>query len=120
MAVQLEIILIAGVVALGLIVLGKAIMTGFTSPAVSSPGRANQRIASAASRRGLLGFRYSAAKVRHGVNMPRGPRGEKRRKTDRSINAPQYHVSSKPRVLSNAMRTKSVFEVKLREGEAGK
>jgi len=30
MALQLEIILIAGVVALGLIVLGKAIMTGFT------------------------------------------------------------------------------------------
>jgi len=30
MAAQLEIILIAGVVAVGLIVLGKAIMTGFT------------------------------------------------------------------------------------------
>ena len=30
MAVQLEIILIAGVVAVGLIVLGEAIMTGFT------------------------------------------------------------------------------------------
>jgi hypothetical protein len=30
MALQLEIILIAGVIALGLIVLGKAIMTGFT------------------------------------------------------------------------------------------
>ncbi|HZT87451.1 MAG TPA: hypothetical protein VFA12_05730 [Stellaceae bacterium] len=29
MAVELEIVLIAGVVALGLIVLGKAIMTGF-------------------------------------------------------------------------------------------
>jgi len=30
MAIQLEIILIAGVIAVGLIVLGKAIMTGFT------------------------------------------------------------------------------------------
>jgi hypothetical protein len=51
MAIEIEIVLIAGVVAIGLIVLGRAIGTGLLSPPISPPGAANRRVAGAASGR---------------------------------------------------------------------